>query len=1265
MKKFSKKTKTFLVICLGILILLGGLFYFYKKGLIFRASEKIPTKFTWYNSGIGNGGKMPRVLIDQSSPNIVYAGGDVSGISKSIDGGDNWSQINNGMEDGNISGIAIDQRDNNILYVTNNRGIFKSTNSGQSWIKKNSDLRGIKIHNRFSGNHHIAQSQVNPNVLYAISLANDFAWSDVNLKDYCLYKSTNSGESWTKLSGSVDAFSDKIIFSIAIDPKDENIVYVGTDRGLFKTIDGGITWEEIIELNNTIHTLLGYDVANQLNDTSILKNICDIDVQYKVFPGKTEDGIRSCKDSDLIPDQTESCKRQCYKDYENGPAEYERVPDGYLYPGAKDIRSIVVNPYNSNQIFVLSAWGHVYRSEDAGQTWHEIYHRDNSILENDPGHLTSDPLYKVNNFDLDWRSFDSTYYNTNSRHNVLFTSLKLDVNPDSDNINICSQNATISECDYNLYLGPRSGKSLFNSILKLNSSNIKPNGWTIKDQALPDGPEPNWSDPSINLYNDRETWTPVFKNDNIPVPEGLNWWKSSASNLTKDYNWTFAKMWRNGVGNGAQVIMIDLDLSTSYPDRTIYFAGSGIIKGEQSDTYKNPQVGYSQVGGYTFNLEFQWKYKGLENIVVNDVIYDPLDPKYIYVSAWDVGFLRSKDGGKTFERSTNIIGDRPFKYDWACEYDNTTGELSNRSCLPLGHAFGLASTVVDGKTVLFASYNIRNGGIVFKSTDNGENWTYVSGDDPLPSDGSLPKNLPPNLSQNTAGKGGIKDIIVNPHNPDQIFISMWNFFETTRGCLESYNDCIENASCKASYSYEELERWRDKTCRNSEKTDLFWPYQGDPKQINITAPVYYSKNGGQTWQNVVENVEGGLPITSWGSIDYDSQNEILYYGLSYGYNSDGSSIYGNLFSSTDFGQTWTEIPITFKDNPNDVSTINYGGIYDVKIDPHKSDNIYILIKRGGNTIGETYPYDLLKTSNNGASWVKVTDFISSPGGSGKILFDPYRSERIAIATNQRGDITSGVMISEDNGQTWNVGVNDIMSYTRGAGFHPFDQDKIVLATGGNGLAFSYNPENYLEKPIIDSSNIPSEINRESQTSLDISGTSIANSNITLNVDENNLVFSNIIPQVKAQENHQFQVQADENGNWSYLLDLNSLTLGNWGISAYAILDDDTSETTDEVAFNLTEGGTVPTPTPTPEPTPIIKPTPTPSSKITPPLTPFPTVTFITPTPTDSPGIWNNITNINPPITGPAGIILMIAGLAAVIAGIIFLYQNYKKRKQNL
>ncbi len=105
-----------------------------------------------------------------------------------------------------------------------------------------------------------------------------------------------------------------------------------------------------------------------------------------------------------------------------------------------------------------------------------------------------------------------------------------------------------------------------------------------------------------------------------------------------------------------------------------------------------------------------------------------------------------------------------------------------------------------------------------------------------------------------------------------------------------------------------------------------------------------------------------------------------------------------------------------------------------------------------------------------------------------------------------------------------------------------------------------------------------------------------------------------------------------------------------------------------IFFSETATKPTPTPTVTAEPTPI--PTksatsklPTPTPELTQTIKPMstPIVTNITPSPTSSQNNWSQNTNIDPPKTGPTGIILMAAGLAAVIAGIIFLYRNYKKR----
>src|SRR5262249_24113300 len=54
-----------------------------------------------------------------------------------------------------------------------------------------------------------------------------------------VFKTTNAGGSWTDISGNLpDAPAD----SVVIDPADHNIIYVGTDVGVFATNDGGTTW---------------------------------------------------------------------------------------------------------------------------------------------------------------------------------------------------------------------------------------------------------------------------------------------------------------------------------------------------------------------------------------------------------------------------------------------------------------------------------------------------------------------------------------------------------------------------------------------------------------------------------------------------------------------------------------------------------------------------------------------------------------------------------------------------------------------------------------------------------------------------------------------------------------------------------------------------------------------------------------------------------------------------------------------------------------
>src|SRR5262249_544117 len=78
------------------------------------------------------------LIIDSTNHATLYAGIGDLGLMKSIDGGTSWN--NTGLENPAVTALAIDQADSSILYVGTFRGLFKSTDSGASWISISNGL---------------------------------------------------------------------------------------------------------------------------------------------------------------------------------------------------------------------------------------------------------------------------------------------------------------------------------------------------------------------------------------------------------------------------------------------------------------------------------------------------------------------------------------------------------------------------------------------------------------------------------------------------------------------------------------------------------------------------------------------------------------------------------------------------------------------------------------------------------------------------------------------------------------------------------------------------------------------------------------------------------------------------------------------------------------------------------------------------------------------------------------------------------------------
>lgn len=164
-----------------------------------------------------------------------------SGIWKSIDGGDNWTELSGGLphsEDIRRIGLAISHSSPDVLYAfydnQNEVAVYKTYNSGQTWTRTNdAALQGINSNFGW----YFGQIRVNPHtpdMVYVLGVDLQFT--------------ANGGNSWTQLAGYYN--SDMIHVdhhAMYIDPSTGRILE-GNDGGLYFSDDDGYFWNKINNL---------------------------------------------------------------------------------------------------------------------------------------------------------------------------------------------------------------------------------------------------------------------------------------------------------------------------------------------------------------------------------------------------------------------------------------------------------------------------------------------------------------------------------------------------------------------------------------------------------------------------------------------------------------------------------------------------------------------------------------------------------------------------------------------------------------------------------------------------------------------------------------------------------------------------------------------------------------------------------------------------------------------------------------------------------
>jgi photosystem II stability/assembly factor-like uncharacterized protein len=303
------------------------------------------------------------IAVAASDPNIIYVASgeglhrpDLSvgnGIYKSTDAGKTWTHLD-GLRDGQqIPALVVDPRDPNKLIAavlghpygpSEERGIYRSTDGGQNWQK-------VLSKDENTGGSDVELDPTNPDVVYASMWeAREGPWEDGNVFNGPgggLFKSTDGGATWQKLTNGLP--SDVAQIYVAIAPSNSRRLYatLATASGklaVYRSDDAGDSWSQITDDPRPSGRIGGGDLpiprVDPKNPDIVI--IASTVTMKSTDGGKTWFGFRGA-------------------------------------PGGDDYQNLWINPNDGNIILLVSDQGAIV-TVNGGQTWSSWYNQPTAQL---------------------------------------------------------------------------------------------------------------------------------------------------------------------------------------------------------------------------------------------------------------------------------------------------------------------------------------------------------------------------------------------------------------------------------------------------------------------------------------------------------------------------------------------------------------------------------------------------------------------------------------------------------------------------------------------------------------------------------------------------------------------------------------------------------------------------------------------------------------------------------------------------------------------
>jgi photosystem II stability/assembly factor-like uncharacterized protein len=299
----------------------------------------------------GMSGRVTAIQAVTKNPQVIYVGAASGGLWKSKSGGVAWEPVFDSVEVASIGAIAIDQRNPDVVWVgtgegnprnsqTSGNGVYKSLDGGKHWIHLGLDkTRNI---------HRLILDPYNSDVAYIA--AQGSAWADNPERG--VFKTTDGGQTWQKV---LHVNEKTGVADLVMDPTNPNKLIAamweyrrwpwffksgGPGSGLYITIDGGKSW----------------------------KRLTDEDGIPKGELGRIGLAI-AASSPEIVYALIESKKNALYRS-EDGGMKWKKMSDTNIGNRPFYYAEIYVDPKNENRVYNL--YSIVSMSEDGGKTFETL-----------------------------------------------------------------------------------------------------------------------------------------------------------------------------------------------------------------------------------------------------------------------------------------------------------------------------------------------------------------------------------------------------------------------------------------------------------------------------------------------------------------------------------------------------------------------------------------------------------------------------------------------------------------------------------------------------------------------------------------------------------------------------------------------------------------------------------------------------------------------------------------------------------------------------